>query len=199
VLPVARHLPEAERSAEDTHVGVRAGQIIQKVRKQGTITKLTFDKKEGVLKLEMTLTSGDPVEFALDWGTMILSGEQEKRLSIRGWRQFQRYGRAKRPVPFPSGAIFLVIAGENYCKLSKTSCNTSHSDEVHMFISKDDLCFLPATQLAADLRSRKVTPIEVVDALADRIKRPDPKLNAYVTPGPTSPADSYKATPGGPL
>jgi Asp-tRNA(Asn)/Glu-tRNA(Gln) amidotransferase A subunit family amidase len=50
-----------------------------------------------------------------------------------------------------------------------------------MFISKDDLCFLPATQLAADLRARKVSPVEVVDALADRIGRLDPNLKAYVT------------------
>ena len=65
--------------------------------------------------------------------------------------------------------------------------------------ARDDLCFLSAVDLAARIRDRKVSPIDVVDALADRIKRPDPKLNAYVTPGPTSPADSYKATPGGPL
>jgi Asp-tRNA(Asn)/Glu-tRNA(Gln) amidotransferase A subunit family amidase len=45
----------------------------------------------------------------------------------------------------------------------------------------DDLCYLPATTLAARLRARKVSPVEVVDALADRIKRLNPNLNAYVT------------------
>jgi Asp-tRNA(Asn)/Glu-tRNA(Gln) amidotransferase A subunit family amidase len=50
-----------------------------------------------------------------------------------------------------------------------------------MFIPKDDLCFLPATQLAADIRARKVSPVDVVDAVADRIKRLNPKLKAYVT------------------
>jgi Asp-tRNA(Asn)/Glu-tRNA(Gln) amidotransferase A subunit family amidase len=45
----------------------------------------------------------------------------------------------------------------------------------------DDLCYLPASTLAARLRAGKVSPVEVVDALADRIKRLNPRLNAYVT------------------
>ena len=45
----------------------------------------------------------------------------------------------------------------------------------------DDLCYLSASALATRLRARKVSPVEVVDALADRIKRLNPKLNAYVT------------------
>jgi Asp-tRNA(Asn)/Glu-tRNA(Gln) amidotransferase A subunit family amidase len=57
----------------------------------------------------------------------------------------------------------------------------SHSDEVNMFISKDDLCFLSATHLAADIRTRKVSPVDMIDALADRIKRLNSKLNAYIT------------------
>src|SRR6516164_11511339 len=44
-----------------------------------------------------------------------------------------------------------------------------------------DLCYLSAVDLAARLRARKVSPVEVIDALADRIKRLNPKLNAYVT------------------
>jgi Asp-tRNA(Asn)/Glu-tRNA(Gln) amidotransferase A subunit family amidase len=50
-----------------------------------------------------------------------------------------------------------------------------------MLIAKDDLCFLSATQLAADLRARKVSAVEVIDTIAERIKRLNPKLNAYVT------------------
>jgi len=50
-----------------------------------------------------------------------------------------------------------------------------------MFVSTDDLCFLPATHLAADIRARKVSPVDVIDALADRIKRLNPKLTTYVT------------------
>ena len=45
----------------------------------------------------------------------------------------------------------------------------------------DDLCYLSASDLATRLRARRVSPVEVVDALADRIKRLNPKLNAYVT------------------
>jgi Asp-tRNA(Asn)/Glu-tRNA(Gln) amidotransferase A subunit family amidase len=45
----------------------------------------------------------------------------------------------------------------------------------------DDLCYLSAVDLAARIRARKVSPVEVVDALTARIKRLNPKLNAYVT------------------
>jgi Asp-tRNA(Asn)/Glu-tRNA(Gln) amidotransferase A subunit family amidase len=50
-----------------------------------------------------------------------------------------------------------------------------------MSIANEDLCFLPATRLAADIRARKVSPIDVVDALTERIKKLNPKLNAYIT------------------
>ena len=45
----------------------------------------------------------------------------------------------------------------------------------------DDLCYLSASTLATRLRAHDVSPVEVVDALADRIKRLNPKLNAYIT------------------
>jgi Asp-tRNA(Asn)/Glu-tRNA(Gln) amidotransferase A subunit family amidase len=44
-----------------------------------------------------------------------------------------------------------------------------------------DICYLTALDLAAMIRARKVSPVEVIDALADRIKRLNPKLNAYIT------------------
>jgi Asp-tRNA(Asn)/Glu-tRNA(Gln) amidotransferase A subunit family amidase len=47
--------------------------------------------------------------------------------------------------------------------------------------TRDDLCFLPAVDLAAQIRACKVSPVEVIDALAGRIQRLNPKLNAYVT------------------
>jgi Asp-tRNA(Asn)/Glu-tRNA(Gln) amidotransferase A subunit family amidase len=47
--------------------------------------------------------------------------------------------------------------------------------------TRDDLCFLPAVDLAAQIRARKVSSVEVVDAITDRVKRLNPKLNAYVT------------------
>jgi Asp-tRNA(Asn)/Glu-tRNA(Gln) amidotransferase A subunit family amidase len=45
---------------------------------------------------------------------------------------------------------------------------------------KTDLCFLPATQLAHDVRARKISPVEVIDALTERINELNPKLNAFV-------------------
>jgi hypothetical protein len=47
--------------------------------------------------------------------------------------------------------------------------------------SSDDLCYLSASTLAAQIRARKVSAVEVIDAVADRLKRLNPKLNAYVT------------------
>jgi aspartyl-tRNA(Asn)/glutamyl-tRNA(Gln) amidotransferase subunit A len=44
-----------------------------------------------------------------------------------------------------------------------------------------DLCWLSATELAALIRKKKVSPVEVVDAVLDRIERVNPRLNAYVT------------------
>lgn len=43
-----------------------------------------------------------------------------------------------------------------------------------------DLCWLPATDLARLVRTRKVSPVEVVDAVLARIEKLNPTLNAYV-------------------
>ena len=42
-----------------------------------------------------------------------------------------------------------------------------------------DLCFISATDLAAAIRTKKVSPVEVVNAVLDRIERLDPTLNAF--------------------
>jgi aspartyl-tRNA(Asn)/glutamyl-tRNA(Gln) amidotransferase subunit A len=47
--------------------------------------------------------------------------------------------------------------------------------------STDDLCYLSAVDLAARISARKVSPVEVIDTFAERIKRLNPKLNAYFT------------------
>src|SRR4051812_36822197 len=44
-----------------------------------------------------------------------------------------------------------------------------------------DDCFLSAVELAKRIRDREVSPVEVVDALAKRIREVNPKLNAYVS------------------
>jgi amidase len=44
-----------------------------------------------------------------------------------------------------------------------------------------DLCFLPATELARLYRARKVSPLEVMQAILARIDAVNPAVNAYVT------------------
>ena len=43
------------------------------------------------------------------------------------------------------------------------------------------LAWLPATELAPMIRKKKVSPVEVIDAVLDRIDTLNPKLNAFVT------------------
>ena len=44
-----------------------------------------------------------------------------------------------------------------------------------------DLCFTPATELARLYRARKVSPLEVMQAVLARIDQVNPQVNAYVT------------------
>jgi len=48
-------------------------------------------------------------------------------------------------------------------------------------LSSDDLAFMPATALAAAIRSRKLSPVEVTQAVLQRIEGLNPHLNAYLT------------------
>ena len=44
-----------------------------------------------------------------------------------------------------------------------------------------DICFLDATELAQRIRTRAVSPVEVLRAHLERIERHNPALNAIVT------------------
>jgi aspartyl-tRNA(Asn)/glutamyl-tRNA(Gln) amidotransferase subunit A len=44
-----------------------------------------------------------------------------------------------------------------------------------------ELCYMPATELVAAIKAKKLSPVEVVDAVLARIERLNPKLNAYCT------------------
>ena len=57
----------------------------------------------------------------------------------------------------------------------------------------DQLCYASATQLARMIRSREVSPVEVVDAFLARIQAVNPKLNAYVTLQADSAREQAKA------
>ncbi len=45
----------------------------------------------------------------------------------------------------------------------------------------DELAFMPATELAVAIRARHVSPVEVMEAVLDRIERLNPRLTAYCT------------------
>ena len=45
----------------------------------------------------------------------------------------------------------------------------------------DELCWMPALELAAAIRARNVSPVEVVEQVLARIERINPQLNAIVT------------------
>jgi aspartyl-tRNA(Asn)/glutamyl-tRNA(Gln) amidotransferase subunit A len=47
-------------------------------------------------------------------------------------------------------------------------------------LAATDLTQLPASQLAQDIAAKKLSPVDVVDALLARIERLEPKLHAYV-------------------
>ena len=48
-------------------------------------------------------------------------------------------------------------------------------------MSDDELAFAPALELAARVRAREISPVELTHLYLDRIERLDRKLNAYVT------------------
>ena len=45
----------------------------------------------------------------------------------------------------------------------------------------DDLALMSATDLVTGIQARKVSPVEVVEGILDRIERLNPRLNAYCT------------------
>src|SRR5215207_6991223 len=56
---------------------------------------------------------------------------------------------------------------------------SSTGDKTQRAGSDDALCFMPATDLAARIRAREVSPVEVVDAVLARIEALNPALNAF--------------------
>jgi len=45
----------------------------------------------------------------------------------------------------------------------------------------DELCWMSATELAGAIKRKKVSPLEVIDAVLARIEKLNPTLNAYCT------------------
>src|SRR6185369_12344504 len=48
-------------------------------------------------------------------------------------------------------------------------------------MASTDLGYTPATELAALIRSKKLSPVELTHAVLDRIERLNPTVNAFVT------------------
>src|SRR4051794_5625306 len=48
-------------------------------------------------------------------------------------------------------------------------------------MSDSELCFMPATEMAAAIREKRLSPVEAVDAVYNRIHTLNPKLNAFCT------------------
>ncbi len=46
-------------------------------------------------------------------------------------------------------------------------------------MNSEDLCFTPATELAVAIRARKLSPVEIIEAILARIDALNPRLNAY--------------------
>lgn len=46
---------------------------------------------------------------------------------------------------------------------------------------RDEICNLTATETAAAVRSGELSPVEVTDAVLDRIEAVDPQLHAFCT------------------
>ncbi|MGW2840969.1 amidase [Streptomyces sp. NPDC001493] len=49
---------------------------------------------------------------------------------------------------------------------------------------RDDLCFLPATEIVADVSARRLSPVELVDAVLDRMEEINPLIGAFCTTAP---------------
>lgn len=48
-------------------------------------------------------------------------------------------------------------------------------------MNDEQLTFLPATELAAQIRQRAVSPVEAMRATLQRVERVQPALNAFIT------------------
>ena len=48
-------------------------------------------------------------------------------------------------------------------------------------MNREDLCFAPASELAAAVAARDLSPVEIIDTVLERIERLEPRLNAFAT------------------
>lgn len=60
-------------------------------------------------------------------------------------------------------------------------------------MDRTELCFTPATRLGELIRKREISPVELVEAVLERIERLNPILNAYLTVTPELAREQAKA------
>lgn len=60
-------------------------------------------------------------------------------------------------------------------------------------MSAEDLCFRPASDLAADIRSRRLSPVELTTTVLERIEALNPVLNCFCTLTPDLAMDQARA------
>src|SRR5689334_22918225 len=46
-------------------------------------------------------------------------------------------------------------------------------------MKNEELCWLPATEMAKAIRNKKLSPVEITKAILERIEQVNPKINAY--------------------
>ena len=59
-------------------------------------------------------------------------------------------------------------------------------------MNNEDLCFRSASDLASDIRARRISPVEITEAVLDRISTLNPKLNCFCTPTPDTAMDQAR-------
>ncbi len=59
--------------------------------------------------------------------------------------------------------------------------------------SANEICRMDAVTLAAEIRTKGVSPVEVVDAVLDRMEKLDPTLHAFCTPTPALARETAQA------
>jgi Asp-tRNA(Asn)/Glu-tRNA(Gln) amidotransferase A subunit family amidase len=75
--------------------------------------------------------------------------------------------------------------------MSATSVPVDRAD--HTTADDDELCFMPAVELARQIRSNRLSPVEVAEAFIARVERVNPRLNALIYFDPDQVRDDARA------
>jgi hypothetical protein len=75
---------------------------------------------------------------------------------------------------------FIQTAGAGLVTMMP-SLRVDQTPTEELAIHREGLCFTPATILAAAIRQKKVSPVEVITAVYERLYKINPKINAFCT------------------